>query len=116
MLGAGVPDSVGYIGAAIVAAVPSTLAWFSTRKTAKKIETNHGKTIGQHVEETAISAQEAKLAAQLAALQLEQYKAEQATIAQREHDQIQQYMDADAAAHVELRALITQVALNKPVV
>lgn len=88
------------------------IAW-QNYKMSKKLQTNHGKTIGQHVEEASLQAQQANINAQLVALQLDQYKAEQAAIALREHDLIQQYVDADAAAHTELRSLITQVALEK---
>lgn len=73
---------------------------------AKKTKTNHGKTIGQHVETAAADAQEAKLTAQLVALQLQEYKNLQAAQAKAEHDLIEKYVNDDASAHAEIRQLI----------
>lgn len=77
---------------------------------ARKVKTNHGKTIGEHTEDAAADAAEAKLAAQLVALQLQEYKNEQAVRALAEHNLIESYVDADAEAHRDIRLLIMQVA------
>lgn len=37
--------------AAVIAAVPATIAAVSSAKTNRRIRTNHGKNIGQHVED-----------------------------------------------------------------
>lgn len=87
-------------------------AWVSIR-VSRRTRTNHGKTIGQHVEDAARAADEANVNAQLVQLQLEQYKAEQAATQQREHDLIARYVEDDAKAHAELRAMLVQVALDK---
>lgn len=85
------------------------------RAQARRTRTNHGKTIGQHVEQAAADAQEAKLSAKLLALQLEEYKAQQRREADKLQRTIKGYVDADALAHAEIRSLIIQVAQGKAV-
>lgn len=103
----------GLVVAAVLTAIFGLIIAGQNAKLAKKLQTNHGKTPGQHIEEGALAAQQALANSQLVALQLEQYKAEQAEADRRQHDLIQQYVDTDAQAHVELRSLIMQVALEK---
>lgn len=104
---------IGYIVLAAATLAAAVVAARGQRRTRKMVQTNHGKTIGQHVEAAALDAKQANTNAQLVQLQLEQYKQEQAAAGQRLHDVIQQYVDADALAHTELRSLIMQVALGQ---
>lgn len=106
-------NTIGYIVAACLTGLFGVFIAWQNYKLAKKLQTNHGKTPGQHIEEGSLAAQQALANSQLVALQLEQYKAEQATIAQREHDLIQRYVEDDAKAHTELRAMLVQVALDR---
>lgn len=106
----GLLGSLCLAAATLVAAVIA--AWVSI-SVSRRTKTNHGKTIGQHVEEAALAAQEANVNAQLVQLQLDKYKAEQAATQQREHDLIARYVEDDAKAHTELRAMLVQVALDK---
>lgn len=107
------PAFIGSVMLAVATLTAAIIAAVTSFRIAKRTKTNHGKNIGQHVEEASLAAQEANLNAQLVALQLEKYKQEQAVSQQRQHDLIQQYVDTDAAAHTELRALIMQVALGQ---
>lgn len=106
-------NALDLVVATVLTAIFGLIISWQNFKLSRKLQTNHGKTAGQHIEEGALAAQEANVNAQLVALQLEQYKREQAAKDQREHDLIQQYVDADALAHTELRALIMQVALGQ---
>lgn len=69
----------GYVVSALVTGIFGIFIAWQNYKLGQKTKTNHGKTIGQHVETAAADAAEAKLAAQLVALQLQEYKNQQAT-------------------------------------
>lgn len=103
-------DAGGYeISAGITGLFGIFIAW-QNYQLSRKTKTNHGKTIGQHAEDAAADAKEAKLTAQLVALQLQEYKNEQAASSLAEHTLIEGYVRDDAAAHKEIRSLILQVA------
>lgn len=106
-------NALDLVVATVLTAIFGLLISWQNAKMARKLQTNHGKTIGQHVEDAARAADEANVNAQLVQLQLEQYKAEQAATQQREHDLITRYVEDDAKAHAELRAMLVQVALDK---
>ena len=106
----GVTDAGAYIiSAALTGAFGIFISW-QNWKLKQNSKTNHGKTLGQHVEHIAEQVEGARLQAQLVALKLEQYKQEQLAASKREHDLVEGYMTTDLAAHSELRSLIVQVA------
>lgn len=107
------PVLLGSLALAIATLAAAIIAAWASIKVTRRTKTNHGKNIGQHVEEAAADARQANINAQLVALQLEEYKRDQAAIQQREHDLISRYVEDDAKAHAEMRGLIMQVALEK---
>ena len=107
------PTLLGYLALAVATLAAAFVGAWSSVKSNRRTKTNHGKTIGQHVEEAARSAEQAHLTAQLVALQLERYKSEQAAADLVEHNLIEGYVSADLAAHQELRSLILQVAAQR---
>lgn len=105
--------SGGYIISAVITGLFGMVVVWQNWKLSQKTKTNHGKTIGQHAEDAAADAREAKLTSQLVALQLQEYKNDQASAALAEHTLIEGYVRDDAAAHKEIRSLILQVASSK---
>ena len=101
---------IGYLclsGATLSAAVIT--GWFAY-STAKRTKTNHGMTIGQHVEAAANDAKLANTTAALVSLQLAEYKRDQAEEHRVEQAQLQHYITEDQQAHAELRGMLLQVA------
>lgn len=85
--------------AAVIAAIPATMAAWSSMKTNRRIKTNHGKSIGQHVED---AADEAKLVRE----ELESYKQEQRQANQILGFALQEHTASDAVNFAYLRAAI----------
>ena len=76
---------------AMITAVPATVAAVSSWRTNQKIKTNHGKNIGQHVEQAALDAADAKLEAQRVRVELARYKAKQDAV-NKEHSDFHKVM------------------------
>lgn len=113
MLGFLSGNATAIIIAVVTVSIPSFCGAWISLMTSKKIKTNHGKTIGQHTEQAGEDAQAAKVTAQLVALQLQEYKSEQRAASEAERKLIEKYVADDAAAHIEMRSLIIQVAQGR---
>lgn len=100
----------GYIISAIVTGIFGLLITWQNWRLSKKVRTNHGKTIGQHVELASAQAEAAKAGVDLVALQLDTYKRQQAAEALEQQRTIESYVAADALAHAQLRELIVSSA------
>lgn len=70
------PAVAAVIGATITA-VPAGLAAYASIVVARRTKTNHGMNIGQHVEQAALDAKEAKLEAQAVRIELGEYMLKQ---------------------------------------
>lgn len=106
-------DALALVISAVITGVFGVAITWQNARMNRKIKTNHGKTIGQHVEAAsdsaalaAAKAEAAKAAVDLVALQLDTYKHEQAMLALDQKRTIEGYVATDAQAHAELRELI----------
>jgi hypothetical protein len=104
---------LGYIALVAATLAAAFVGAWATLVGNRQLKTNHGKTIGQHVEDASEAAQAANINAQLVALQLEQYKRDQAEAARIEHELLEGYVRDDRAAHEELRKQLLLIALGK---
>lgn len=95
---------------AIITGVFGLLNAWQNKKLNAKVKTNHGKTIGQHVEQAAVSAADAKEAALKVAEELVTYRLGQAARDRQIIDTLEAHTESDERHFAELRAMIGEAA------
>jgi len=91
-------------GATMIAAA---IAAYSSVISNRRTKTNHGKTIGEHVEAAGVSAEAAKYQAELVALQLDEYKREQSAAAEELRTLILEHAESDVLNFSEVRDILS---------
>ena len=99
--------------AAVITGVFGIIIVLMQRESLRRTKTNHGKVLGQHVEDLVLDVHQHRLVVQQIASDLSLFKLEQAEDREADRRQIAEYVVADALAHEELRKALARLEEEK---